>query len=103
MLILILQTCNLNSNQNKTMIEIEGKALNLKLGAVVHDKNGNNYFIDKLSYWETNIIGKDIIVKGYLIEIEHKQVNNNKDLISQKVGDGNWTQKIIKKAKWHLK
>lgn len=102
-LILIMQSCSINSDKNQKVVEIEGKAQNLKLGAVVQNKNGDNYFIDKLSYWEANMIGRDIVVNGYIIEIEHKQIDSSNQLISQKVGDGNWTQKIIKNAKWKFR
>jgi hypothetical protein len=108
-LILSLFFCYfLSCNQSPTkkimnttdVISISGTALNAKAGAVV-SVDSTSYYIDELSAWPDELLGKKVQVKGELITIDHSGQ-------SMKDENGRWlqkmrgTQRIIKKAKWEV-
>lgn len=99
-LVLCINLLNCSSvTMDKDYIEIAGEAQNYKAGAAVIS-NGNKkvYFIDGLEFWNNEIIGKEIVVKGYLVKIETPPQKEGEALKQQVAG----IKRIIMKPKIKL-
>ena len=91
---MIMSGCN---NTNDTTII--GKAENAKAGAIVtSNKDQKIYYLDKINFWESSIVGKTVRVTGKLMIEEKKPVQSGEDIPQQLVG----VKRILIKPKWEL-
>lgn len=82
---------------DKQQIKIIGTAVNLKAGAVVISQEDKKmYYLDGMSNWSEEMVGKTINASGYLKIIIAKQ--DTILLRQQVVGE----KRIIVKSKWRL-
>lgn len=88
---MIMSGCN---NTNDTTVI--GKAENAKAGAIV--TSNNIYYLDKIDFWEDNMVGKTVKVTGKLMIEERKPVQPGEDVPQQIVG----VKRILLKPKWEL-
>jgi hypothetical protein len=72
-LFILLITTNLFSQQMKK-IRINGTAENSKAGAIVATKDREVYYLEGLSGWNDEILGKNITVSGNLVLEYHSEV-----------------------------
>ena len=96
----IFQSC---ANTNMDMmdvdnqpIEVTGIAQDLKGCAIVETETGF-YYMDDLGYWDKELIGKRVRVRGILHIVEVKPVK-----IYEQGFRYAFTQRIIKNAKWEV-
>lgn len=90
--ILLTQNCAEMSQEN---ITVKGTAMDAKAGAVVVTEDEKIYYLDGLDYWDEDVAGKEVEVKGELFKIEHESKPG--EPISQGM-EG--TQLIIKNPTW---
>jgi hypothetical protein len=57
--------------KEKGIVTIEGEAKNAKLGAIIHTKKDNVYYIENLNSWDEKHLNKIIIVKGKLVKYKY--------------------------------
>src|SRR5687767_13444517 len=95
MYVMVMLGCN-NNTSDTTII---GKAENAKAGAIVtSNKDQKIYYLDKIDFWQNNILGKTVKVTGNLIIEEKKPVPSGEDIPQQIVG----VKRILLKPKWEL-
>jgi len=84
--------------QNGKIVVI-GKAANAKAGAVViSNKNSLHYYVDGLSHWKENEVGRQVKVSGKLKVVNTKPQKEDEPLKQMIVG----TVRIILRPKWEL-
>ena len=85
-------------HQDGKRIEIVGKALNAKAGAIVVGADEATYYVDSLESWDRKVYGKNVKVSGILV-IENPPKDDPR---KPPVADIKGGKKTIKKAKWEL-
>jgi len=84
--------------QNGKIVVI-GKTANLKAGAVViSNKDSLHYYVDGLSHWKENEVGRQVKVSGKLKVVNTKPQKEDEPLKQMIVG----TVRIILRPKWEL-
>ena len=83
-------------HQDGKKIEIVGKALNAKAGAVVVSADQVTYYVDGLESWDKKVYGKKIKVSGILV-IENLPKDDHQELPAAEIKG---VKRTIKKPKW---
>ena len=85
---------------NNQPIEVTGIAQDLKGCAIVETETGF-YYMDDLGYWDKELIGKRVRVRGilHIVEVKPARTDENGIPIEQGFGEA-FTLKLIKNAKW---
>lgn len=76
-------------------VEVTGKALNAKAGAIVIGVDQIPYYLEGMEQWDRKIYGKKVRVTGTLVILRSKKPNYPP---AQEI----LVQRIIKKPKWQL-
>ena len=83
-------------------VELNGKAMDSKAGAVLVTDTDDVIYIEGLDYWPDNVSGKDISVTGMLKRkklIPDPQIDANGTVSQGAQGD----QLVLEKARWKVR
>ncbi|MGN6637810.1 MAG: hypothetical protein ACTHJ8_02800 [Mucilaginibacter sp.] len=83
-------------SENK--IEVVGKALNAKAGAVVVGVNEIPYYLEGIKRWDKKFYGKKVKVSGILLTENLPKRSHGKLQVQEITG----TKRTIQKPKWEL-
>jgi len=96
-LLFILSSFSYGKLENQK-IEVIGKAINAKLGAVVISDDKGVFYLDGLDSWDKEFYEKKVKVTGKLIKIKEWKKRDDDVTRAKTAGP----RKIIKKPKWVL-
>jgi hypothetical protein len=96
-LFLIMSNFSSDKLENQK-IEVIGKAINAKLGAVVVSDDKGVFYLYGLASWDKEIYEKKVKVTGKLVVKEWEKIKEGEPIVATMEG----SQKIIKRPKWIL-
>jgi|SRR6185436_8728795 len=79
-------------------INVTGKALNTKAGAVVVTENAGTFFLDGIASWPDLYYNKRVEVSGKLKIVTRKKQSTELEIVAEWTG----TRNYIKNPKWKL-